>query len=97
MSVQPGAATYSASSESEGTGRVLDLEGTIWDAIVIGAGPAGSLAARRLSLAGASVLLVDKKPFPAPRCAALVRAPRPTTSCERPGWVRWFAGSGASI
>jgi menaquinone-9 beta-reductase len=35
-----------------------------WDAIVIGAGPAGSLAARRLALAGASTLLVDKKSFP---------------------------------
>jgi flavin-dependent dehydrogenase len=35
-----------------------------WDAIVVGAGPAGAVAARRLALDGASVLLVDKKAFP---------------------------------
>jgi menaquinone-9 beta-reductase len=35
-----------------------------WDAIVIGAGPAGSLAARGLALRGADVLLVDKSAFP---------------------------------
>jgi flavin-dependent dehydrogenase len=45
-------------------GGFLDLHGSTWDAIVIGAGPAGALAARRLSLAGASVLLVEKKQFP---------------------------------
>jgi flavin-dependent dehydrogenase len=41
-----------------------ELDGSRWDAIVIGAGPAGAMAARRLSLAGASVLLVEKKQFP---------------------------------
>ncbi|MBC7772886.1 MAG: FAD-dependent monooxygenase, partial [Pyrinomonadaceae bacterium] len=35
-----------------------------WDAIVIGAGCAGSVIARELSLAGRSVLLVDKAVFP---------------------------------
>jgi flavin-dependent dehydrogenase len=35
-----------------------------WDAIVIGAGPAGALVSRRLAQAGARVLLVDKKAFP---------------------------------
>jgi menaquinone-9 beta-reductase len=45
-------------------GDLADLEGTIWDAIVIGAGPSGAMAARRLSLAGARVLLVEKKRFP---------------------------------
>ncbi len=35
-----------------------------YDAIVIGAGPAGSVTAFRLSRAGASVLLVDKANFP---------------------------------
>jgi menaquinone-9 beta-reductase len=41
-----------------------DLDGTSWDAIVIGAGPAGATAALRLSLAGVRVLLVEKKQFP---------------------------------
>jgi flavin-dependent dehydrogenase len=35
-----------------------------WDAVVIGAGPAGALAARQIAAGGASVLLVEKKPFP---------------------------------
>jgi menaquinone-9 beta-reductase len=35
-----------------------------WDGIVIGAGPAGAMAARQLALAGRRVLLVEKKRFP---------------------------------
>src|SRR5215216_2974340 len=34
------------------------------DVLVIGAGPAGSAAARTLALAGATVVLVDQRPFP---------------------------------
>ena len=37
---------------------------TTWDGIVIGAGPAGAMAARQLALAGRRVLLVEKKHFP---------------------------------
>jgi geranylgeranyl reductase family protein len=37
---------------------------TRYDAIVVGAGPAGSVTAYRLASAGASVLLVDKARFP---------------------------------
>ena len=36
----------------------------MWDAIVIGAGPAGATAARRLSAGGASTLLLEKQPLP---------------------------------
>jgi flavin-dependent dehydrogenase len=36
----------------------------VWDALVVGAGPAGSLAAYVLARNGASVLLVDRKHFP---------------------------------
>lgn len=36
----------------------------LWDVVIIGAGPTGSLAARQLSLAGAEVLLVDRMSFP---------------------------------
>lgn len=35
-----------------------------WDALVIGAGPAGSMAARELARRGRSVLLVDRAVFP---------------------------------
>lgn len=42
-----------------------------WDALVIGAGPAGTLVARQLALAGLRVLLVDSKSFPRPKvCGA---------------------------
>jgi 2-polyprenyl-6-methoxyphenol hydroxylase-like FAD-dependent oxidoreductase len=35
-----------------------------WDCVVVGAGPAGALAAREVARRGASVLLVDKASFP---------------------------------
>jgi flavin-dependent dehydrogenase len=38
-----------------------------WDAVVIGAGPAGAVAARVLARRGLSVLLVDKAHFPRPK------------------------------
>jgi flavin-dependent dehydrogenase len=36
----------------------------LWDVLVVGAGPAGALAARELARRGAAVLLVDKASFP---------------------------------
>jgi flavin-dependent dehydrogenase len=44
--------------------QVAPLARKRWDAIVVGAGPAGSVAARELALAGKKVLLVDKAAFP---------------------------------
>ena len=41
-----------------------ELGGAPWDAIVIGAGPAGALAARELAAGGAAVLLVEQRRFP---------------------------------
>lgn len=41
-----------------------------YDAVVIGAGPAGSAAAFRLASAGLKTCLVDKAVFPARSCAA---------------------------
>jgi flavin-dependent dehydrogenase len=44
-----------------------------WDAAVIGAGPAGALAARQLALVGRRVLLVDRRSFPRDKvCGACV-------------------------
>ena len=37
---------------------------TTWDGVVIGAGPAGAMAARELALSGRRVLLVERKRFP---------------------------------
>lgn len=43
---------------------VETLTDTLWDAVVLGAGPAGALAARTLALRGKAVLLIDKQQFP---------------------------------
>lgn len=52
----------------------LDLEragGRVWDAVVVGAGPAGAVAARALAAGRARVLLVERKAFPRPKvCGA---------------------------
>jgi flavin-dependent dehydrogenase len=46
-----------------------------WDAVVVGAGPAGALAAALLARQGASVLLVDRSPFPRPKvCGCCINA-----------------------
>jgi menaquinone-9 beta-reductase len=37
---------------------------TTWDGVVIGAGPAGALAARELALLGGRILLIERKRFP---------------------------------
>jgi geranylgeranyl reductase family protein len=42
----------------------------VWDAIVVGAGPAGCAAAYDLAAAGRSVLLVDRCDFPRPKACA---------------------------
>jgi menaquinone-9 beta-reductase len=41
-----------------------DAARTKWGVVVIGAGPAGALAARQTALRGLKTLLVDKSPFP---------------------------------
>ncbi len=46
------------------TASRVSLDGAIWDATVVGAGPAGSIVARHLAASGARVLLVEKKRFP---------------------------------
>jgi flavin-dependent dehydrogenase len=55
--------------------RSLHSFSRAWEAIVVGAGPAGSLIARQLALCGRRVLLVDKKQFPRPKvCGACLNA-----------------------
>ena len=45
-------------------GNLSTLPGKIWDAVVIGAGPAGGMAAMELARRGCSVLVVDRQTFP---------------------------------
>ena len=47
-----------------GPDRWADALARPWDVAVVGAGPAGALAARQVALAGLSVVLIDKAPFP---------------------------------
>lgn len=47
-----------------GTIAAADAADRVWDAVVVGAGPAGAVAARELARAGLAVLLVDKANFP---------------------------------
>lgn len=42
----------------------LPEHGTLWDAVIIGSGPAGATAAHQLARSGHSVLLIDRDTFP---------------------------------
>ena len=47
----------------------------LYDAVIVGAGPAGSAAARLLAEAGWSVALVEKSEFPRPKvCGEFISA-----------------------
>jgi flavin-dependent dehydrogenase len=46
------------------TGQPVSAVRKQWGAVVVGAGPAGSLAARQLAIAGIDTLLVEKARFP---------------------------------
>jgi len=43
---------------------IADASNQSWDVIIIGAGPAGTVAARQLALSGYQVLLIERKLFP---------------------------------
>jgi menaquinone-9 beta-reductase len=49
---------------------------TAWDAVVVGAGPAGSVAGLRLAMAGARVALVDRSSFPREKACGDLIGPR---------------------
>ncbi|OLC02214.1 MAG: hypothetical protein AUH45_09460 [Gemmatimonadetes bacterium 13_1_40CM_69_22] len=58
---------------------------TRWDAIVVGAGPAGSTTALLLARAGASVLLLDRARFPRHKACSEYLSPATTPILERLG------------
>ena len=51
----------------EETLRLERVRRRVWDVTVVGAGPAGTMAARETARLGCSVLLIDKAPFPRPK------------------------------
>jgi len=57
----------------------------LWDVIVIGAGPAGSICARTLALAGRSVLFLDKEVFPRHKSCGDMLIPDALTLLSRLG------------
>ncbi len=58
---------------------------TRWDAVVVGAGPAGSATAILLARAGASVLLLDRARFPRDKPCSEYLSPESTRILERLG------------
>ena len=56
-----------------------------WDAVVVGAGPAGSVTALLLARAGLAVLLVDRARFPREKPCSEYLSPAATTILERLG------------
>src|SRR5258708_4264957 len=67
-----------------GRGRVGNAVVTDrWDAVVVGAGPAGATTALLLARAGASVLLVDRARFPRDKACSEYLSPATTEILER--------------
>ena len=58
---------------------------TRWDAVVVGAGPAGSATARLLAQAGARVLLLDRARFPRDKPCSEYLSPQSTRVLEHLG------------
>ena len=60
----------------EGDGRLAEMSMGDYDVLIVGAGPAGSTAARLLATGGARVCLVDKARFPRPKPCGGALSPR---------------------
>ncbi|HEY6784287.1 MAG TPA: FAD-dependent oxidoreductase, partial [Gemmatimonadales bacterium] len=56
-----------------------------WDAVVVGAGPAGSVTAMLLARRGARVLLLDRARFPRDKPCSEYLTPETTRGLERLG------------
>jgi flavin-dependent dehydrogenase len=76
----------------------LDFAGVVdqlWDVVVVGAGPTGSLAARQLARAGAKVLLVDRLSFPRWKVCGCCLNGRAISILERAGVLNDVCAAGA--
>ena len=68
---------------------------TEWDAVVVGAGPAGAFAALKLARAGRATLLVERKSFPRPKvCGGCLNA-HALAALGRAGLIETLRGCGA--
>ncbi len=68
-----------------------------WDAIIIGAGPAGSSAASRLGKLGVKALLLDKSRFPRDKVCGDACSPRAVRMLERLGVLPRIEGRRKAI
>ncbi len=66
-----------------------------YDIAVIGAGPAGALAARQCALSGCRVVLIDKSVFPRPKVCGCCVNPWAMSTLERVGLGGLLEGLGA--
>src|SRR5262245_7358632 len=65
FSVSPHVETIMRTAEAvESTITAAGAVGRVWDVLIVGAGPAGSLAAHELARRGVRTLLVDRARFP---------------------------------
>ncbi|MGD8330416.1 MAG: NAD(P)/FAD-dependent oxidoreductase [Acidobacteriota bacterium] len=79
----------------ERTAAAVRLDRLTWDALVVGAGPAGSLLARRLAEGGLQVLLVDRYSFPRPKVCGGCLSARTLAHLYDLGHAAEIAESGA--
>jgi len=75
----------------------LDARLTMWDAVVVGAGPAGSIAARQLAREGASVLLLERQRFPRWKVCGACLGPAAVQLLDSVGLGSLPARHGASL
>jgi menaquinone-9 beta-reductase len=79
---------------ARGAAFIVTLD-RIWDVVVIGAGPAGAVAAHDLARTGAAVLLIDRSTFPRPKVCGGCLNHRALDAIERSGLAPRLVDAGA--
>ncbi len=67
------------------TEQLIGAASRPWDVVIVGAGPAGAIAARQIARRGVSVLLVDKAVFPRPKVCGCCLSARGVAALEQIG------------
>src|SRR5205807_1765500 len=91
----PSAARVGAVVNLTATVRLEEAGDRCWDVVIIGAGPAGAMAARQLARFGKSVLLIDKMHFPRWKVCGCCLSPGALATLRATGLGRLVACCGA--